>query len=141
MFVDVGLPVGEMVEAPPPTVDMTTRPTPLVMVMTSPAVREMLGEVVVAAACAEVVAGEVELGTEAGLDEVLVDVVVIGELPAELEPVSVTGPTGVEGSDMGATGVGRVVVDWGLTAAGVVVGTVPLLISPARLARSTTSIF
>ncbi len=45
--IDVMLPVGETVETPPPTVDMTTSPTPFVVVASWPAVREteMLVEV------------------------------------------------------------------------------------------------
>jgi len=106
---DVVLPVGETVEAPPPTVDMTTSPTPLVVVNIAPVVREteMLDGVVVgdaaddgAAAWEEVTGEEVELGTGAPLDEVLVDVVVTGELPGELTLVSVAEPAGVEDSDI-----------------------------------------
>ena len=69
---------GVMVRAPPPTVETTTRPTPLVLVMTSPRVREGDELPVVevdppAAAAPDVVGPEPELAAMPPLDEVLVE--------------------------------------------------------------------
>lgn len=52
------LPVGVTVETPPPTVDMTTRPTPFVVVISWPAVTEteLLFEAVLGDAADEVAA-------------------------------------------------------------------------------------
>lgn len=74
---------GEMVWTPPPTVETTVRPTLLVVVMTSPGVREAVEEVVVegdSPAEVEVDVLELELVPAAGapFDDVLVDVVVLG---------------------------------------------------------------
>lgn len=44
--------------------------------------------------------GAVDPGMGAPLVEVLIDIVVIGELPAELTLVSIIGPAGVEDSDI-----------------------------------------
>ena len=86
----------EMVWTPPPTVETTVRPTLLVLVMTSPRVREVEEvDVVEGDSPAEVEVDVVELevvpATGAPFDEVLVDVVVLGVEPAPagvLEEVS-----------------------------------------------------
>lgn len=90
---------GEMVCTPPPTVETMVRPTLLVLVMTSPCVREAEEVAVVegdspAEVEAEVVECESEPATIAPLDEVLVDVMVEGMLepaPARVVLVSVLG--------------------------------------------------
>lgn len=89
---------GEMVWTPPPTVETTVRPTLLVVVMTSPCVREAVEEAVAEGdSPAEVEVDVVELELElvpagdAPFDDVLVDVVVLGVEPAPagvLEAVS-----------------------------------------------------
>lgn len=90
---------GEMVCTPPPTVETMVRPTLLVLVMTSPCVREAEEVAVVegdspAEVEAEVVEPESEPATIAPLDEVLVDVAVegmLGPAPARVVLVSVLG--------------------------------------------------
>ena len=74
---------GEMVWTPPPTVETTVRPTLLVLVMTSPCVREVEEVAVVdgdspAEVEVDVVELEVVPATGAPFDEVLVEVVVLG---------------------------------------------------------------
>lgn len=90
---------GEMVCTPPPTVETMVRPTLLVLVTTSPCVREAEEVAVVegdspAEVEAEVVEPESEPATIAPLDEVLVDVAVegmLGPAPAMVVLVSVLG--------------------------------------------------
>lgn len=74
---------GEMVCTPPPTVETMVRPTLLVLVTTSPCVREDEEVLVVegdAPAEVEVDVVELEPAATAPLDEVLVEVVVEGVL-------------------------------------------------------------
>lgn len=83
---------GVMVCTPPPTVETMMRPTALVLVVTSPCVREVDEVAVVevdwpAEVEVDVVEPEAEPATIAPLDEVLVDVVVEGVLG--LAPVGV----------------------------------------------------
>ena len=78
---------GVIVCTPPPTVETMVRPTPLVLVITSPGVREAeVVAVVEGDSPAEVEVDVVELelvpATGAPFDEVLVDVVVLGVEPA-----------------------------------------------------------
>ena len=134
--------VGVMVVAPPPTVEMMVKPTALVVVTTWPVVRELevarvLGvEDVIGAAGELVTTAEVDgvlEETRAAFDEVPVDGEFDGGLAAaELVGSGVVCPgVGVPDSDIGGTGVTRVLV-CGLAgggAFGVVV--VPLLMSPA----------
>ena len=115
---DVALPVGVIVRALPPTVEMTVRPAGLMAVITWPAVREMEwpGAGVVEA---PVAVGVMEPTTVAPLESVLV--VGKGAGAEVLSPEEVIGdPT------IGGTGVTCVVEGSGLLA-GVVV---PLLMAP-----------
>ena len=100
--------VGVMVRAPPPTVEMTVRPTPLVVVITSPAVREM-----------ELLPTAADVTT--------------GEPFAAVLVVATTGAAALvasgEGVEIGATGLTCEVADSGLLSAEVVAGVVPLLMS------------
>ncbi len=99
--------LGVTVRTPPPTVETTRRPTPLVEVITSPAVREM--ELPPAAT------GEVGDGVEE---------------PTTGEPfAAVLVVASGEGVAIGATGLTREVAGSGLLFAEVVAGVVPLLIS------------
>lgn len=90
---------GVMVCTPPPTVETMVRPTLLVLVITSPCVREAEEVAVVegdspAEVEAEVLEPESEPATIAPLDEVLVDVAVegmLGPAPARVVLVSVLG--------------------------------------------------
>ena len=100
--------LGVTVRTPPPTVETTRRPTPLVEVITSPAVREM-GLLV--AAMAEVGDGVKEPTTGEPFAAVLV--VASGE----------------EGVAIGATGLTCEVAGSGLLSAEVVAGVVPLAMS------------
>ena len=106
--------LGVTVRTPPPTVETTRRPTPLVEVITSPAVREM-GLLV--AAMAEVGDGVKEPTTGEPFAAVLV--VASGE----------------EGVAIGATGLTCEVAGSGLLSAEVVAGVVPLAMS-CRLTNS-----
>ena len=98
--------LGVTVRAPPPTVETTRRPTPLVVVITSPAVREME---LPPAAMAEV--GD-------GVEE-----------PTTGEPFAAVLVVSGEGVEIGATGFTREVAGSGLLFAEVVAGVVPLLMS------------
>ena len=98
---------GEIVVAPPPTVEMTVKPTPLVVVMTSPAVSDGEEEDVVSAA--DVIDA---VSDDAALSDVGVDAV--SEAAVDDSPPSGTGVTRVVGSED--------------SPAEVVVGRVPLLI-------------
>ena len=118
MLKDVALPVGVIVRAPPPTVEMTVRPAGLMAVNTWPAVREMewpgAGVVEV-----PVAVGVMEPTTVAPFESVLVVGTGAGVEVLSTEEV-VGDPT------IGGTGVTCVVEGSGLLA-GVVV---PLLMAP-----------
>lgn len=124
MFTDVAVPVGVMVRAPPPTVEMTVRPAGLTAVITWPAVREMErpGAGVVEAPPAAVVGV-----TEPMTGEPFASVLVVGEGAGGefVSPARVVEPPAT-----GATGVTRVVAGSAGLPAGVVVGAVPLLRAP-----------
>ena len=89
MFVEVvpPFPDGDTVEAPPPTVEMMVRPTALVVVIISPAVREMWFDVVLGVVDATDGAVELTAPAEvadvtAGFVEAPLEGVVDGELAA-----------------------------------------------------------
>ncbi len=107
--------VGVMVRAPPPTVEMTVRPTRLVVVITSPAVREME----LPPAAAAVGDGVKEPTT--------------GEPFAAVLVVATTGAAALvasaEAVEIGATGLTCEVAGSGLLSGEVVAGVVPLLMS------------
>lgn len=96
---------GVMVCTPPPTVETMVRPTLLVLVMTSPRVRELEELAVVegdppAGVDVDVVELEAEPAAIAPLDEVLVDVVVEDALEAAPAPAGVV-VVSVLGLDVG----------------------------------------
>lgn len=108
--------LGVTVRAPPPTVEITMRPTPLVLVITSPAVRETeLPPAVTAAVGVDV--------KEPTTGEPFVSVLVVATTTGAAALVS-----SGEDVEIGATGLMGVVADSGLFAE-VVVGVVPLLMS------------
>ena len=134
--------------APPPTVEMMVRPTLLVLVITWPAVSEIEllvrvaawleagAEVIELSGGADVTAFVEDAGgaavVEVSGDAALLDAGVVGGLAAAEE--------GVDDWAIGGTGATRVVVCG--PPGKVVVGVVPLLISPAwRFTSSTTSEF
>ena len=101
---------GETVEAPPPTVEMMVKPTALVVVMISPAVRDMEFRVVLGTLDAEGVAEELAPAAEADttdeetgtpFDVVLTRGVVFGLVEASV----VESGDSVEPSDIGGIGV------------------------------------
>ena len=108
--------LGVTVRTPPPTVETTRRPTPLVEVITSPAVREME---LPPAATADVGDGVKEPTTGEPFAAVLVVATGAAALVA----------SGEEGVAIGATGLTCEVAGSGLLSAEVVAGVVPLAIS------------
>ena len=110
--------LGVMVRAPPPTVETTMRPTPLVVVITSPAVREMELPPSVMGAAVGVDVKEPTTG------EPFVSVLVVATTTGAAALVS-----SGEAVEIGATGAMGVVADSGLLFAEVVAGVVPLLMS------------
>ena len=108
--------LGGTGRAPPPTVETTRRPTPLVEVITSPAVREME---LPPATTAEVGDGV----TDPTTGEPFAAVLVVATAEAAALVAS------VEGVAIGGTGLTREVAGSGLSFAEVVAGVVPLLMS------------
>ena len=108
--------LGVMVRAPPPTVETTMRPTPLVVVITSPAVRET-GVVPAVMTAVGVDVKEPTIG------EPFVPLLVVATTTGAAALVS-----SGEAVEIGATGTMGVVVASGLFA-DVVAGVVPLLMS------------